>query len=259
MSLLTIKDLCVYYQRPGQPRRDVLHGITVNLDSGQSLGIVGSSGCGKTTLARAIVGLQPASAGNIVFDGVDLLDRQLNRTAIAQKQQQIQMVFQDATGSLNPRRTVHSALTEAIRSHERITGEHLNKRVLELLELVGLPASVADVYPNELSGGQCQRVSIARALSVQPRILVADEPVSALDVSIQARILNLLRELQQKIGLSLILISHDLAVVTAVCDTILVMSDGKIVEYGPTEKVIKNPVHPCTQLLLETTMDSSFL
>lgn len=254
MSLLEVENLVVRYCRPGHAPVEALRGVSCAVDAGETLGVVGASGCGKSTLARAIVGLLTPASGTIRFDGRDqAAGTPAERLAF---RRQVQMVFQDAIGSLNPRRTVRSALSEVLRVHGLAHGrEAIDARVAELLTQVGLPPAAADVYPRELSGGQCQRVSLARALAVRPRMIVADEPVSALDVSVQARIINLLRDLQQALGLAVVLISHDLAVVRTVCDRICVMADGKIVEHGPARRVIDAPAHPHTRALIEAVPD----
>jgi ABC-type glutathione transport system ATPase component len=250
MSLLEVNDLVVRYRRSGQAPFEALRGVSCAVDAGETLGVVGPSGCGKSTLARAMVGLVRPAAGVIRFEGLSVeagtpAERQARRRAL-------QMVFQDAVGSLNPRRTVRSALSEVLRVHRLVTGrEAMEARIRELLAEAGLPDTAAEAFPRELSGGQCQRVSLARALAAEPRVIVADEPVSALDVSVQARIINLLRDLQQRLGLALILIAHDLAVVRAVCDRICVMADGRIVEQGSARAVIDSPSHPQTRALIE--------
>lgn len=254
MPLLEVEKLVVRYRRPGHPPVEALRGVSCAVDAGETLGVVGASGCGKSTLARAIVGLLTPVAGTIRFDGRD--GAAGSAEACRAFRRQVQMVFQDAIGSLNPRRTVRSALSEVLRVHGLTHGRgETDARVAELLAQVGLPPTAADVYPRELSGGQCQRVSLARALAVRPRVIVADEPVSALDVSVQARIINLLRDLQQELGLAVVLISHDLAVVRTVCDRICVMADGRIVEHGPARRVIDAPEHPHTCALIAAVPD----
>jgi ABC-type glutathione transport system ATPase component len=254
MPLLEVENVVVRYCRPGHAPVEALRGVSCAVGAGETLGVVGTSGCGKSTLARAIVGLLTPVSGAIRYAGRDSTagtpsERQAFR-------RQVQMVFQDAVGSLNPRCTVRSALSEVLRVHRLTHGRtETDARVAELLGQVGLPPAAADVYPRELSGGQCQRVSLARALAVKPAVIVADEPVSALDVSVQARIINLLRDLQQELGLAVVLISHDLAVVRTVCDRICVMADGLIVEHGPARRVIDAPEHPHTRALIEAVPD----
>ena len=221
-SLVEVKDLRVRYGR-----FEAVRGVSFALGAGEILGIVGESGSGKSTIAKTLVGLESLSSGEVRFaDGVRL-----------------QMIFQDAVGSLNPRMTVRQTLDEVLRI--RGTGN-----ALELLDLVGLSKAVLDQYPREMSGGQCQRVSIARALACTPDVLIADEPVSALDVSVQARVLNLLRDLRRDLGLSILLVAHDLAVVKNVCDRICVMEHGLFVDSGPAEQVFESPSSDYTRRLL---------
>jgi ABC-type glutathione transport system ATPase component len=234
MPLLSIQNLVVRYPRPGGQPLEALKSVTLHVDAGESVGIVGESGSGKSTLAKAIVGLVKPHSGRILYDGKDVTHRtHAEREAYCRR---VQMVFQDAAGSLNPRMTVAHALEEVLRVHglQGAGASALPREaaVRQLLEQVGLPLEVAEAYPRELSGGQCQRVSLARCLALEPRVLVADEPVSALDVSVQARVLNLLRELQQRLGLALLLVSHDLAVVRTVCDRVYVLYQGAVVEQG---------------------------
>ena len=248
MALLEIQNLGVRYLRPGGVPFEALKPISLQVEAGESLGIVGESGCGKSTLARAIVGLVQPHGGRLIYDGQDVT--QQDRAGRLRYCRQVQMVFQDASGSLNPRMTVGALLEEVLRVH----GVR-NTSVSRLLEQVGLPPEVAAVYPREISGGQCQRVSLARCLALEPRVLVADEPVSALDVSVQARVLNLLRELQQRLGLALLLVSHDLAVVRTVCDRVCVLRDGVIVEQGDVSEVLEHPRHTYTRELLAAVPD----
>ncbi|HQL51376.1 MAG TPA: dipeptide/oligopeptide/nickel ABC transporter ATP-binding protein, partial [Kiritimatiellia bacterium] len=197
MPLLNVQNLHVTYRTHGQPPVCAVRGVSLNLAAGESLGIVGESGCGKSSLARALIGLQPASAGTLAFEG-RAVDR-LSPRGFREYRRAVQMVFQDAPGSLNPRMTVRQTLHEVLRVHRMRPAAALPQRVAELLDLVGLPATVLDAFPREISGGQCQRVSFARCLALEPRLVIADEPVSALDVSVQARILNLVRDLQQRL------------------------------------------------------------
>ena len=234
MNLFEVEDLHVRYGR-----FEAVKGVSFTLGEGEILGIVGESGSGKSTVAKALVGLERASSGAVVCRATS-----------------VQMVFQDAVGSLNPRMTVGQMLSEALR-HGRGIGKAAGrplKRPLrtqdELLSLVGLSPAVLDQYPREMSGGQCQRVSVARALACGPQVLVADEPVSALDVSVQARLLNLLRDLRRGLGLSILLIAHDLAVVKNVCDRICVMERGLFVDEGEAAEVFANPKSEYTRRLL---------
>jgi len=233
----------------GQPIEAVraVDGVDFTIARGESVGLVGESGCGKSTLGRCIVGLYRSTAGEIRLNGVPVEANKRQRNA---NPRVAQIIFQDPYSSLNPRMTVQQTLTEALHVHHTVARQDADRRCLELLDLVRLSAGVAHVYPRQLSGGQRQRVSIARALAVEPELLVADEPVSALDVSVQATVINLLAELRQDLGLTLLLIAHNMAVVRHVCDRTMVMYLGRIVETGPTERLITDPQHPYTRALL---------
>ncbi len=220
--------------------------VSFTIQRGESVGLVGESGCGKSTLGRCIVGLYRPTAGDVRLDGEPL--RVGARKDGASRRAQI--IFQDPYSSLNPRMTVRQALTEALRVHRTVPRDGIDRRCSELLDLVRLSRRVADAYPRQLSGGQRQRVSIARALAVDPELLVADEPVSSLDVSVQATVLNLLAELRRELGLTLLLIAHNMAVVRHVCDRTMVMYLGRIVETGRTEQLFSDPRHPYTRALL---------
>ena len=230
--MFEVKDLRVRYGTV-----EAVKGVSFTLERGEALGIVGESGSGKSTIAKTLIGLEKPSAGSIIS-----------------RAKSVQMVFQDAAGSLNPRMTVRQTLEE-VRKVRRRKGLESRLTPQELMELVGLSAAVLQQYPREMSGGQCQRVSIARALACEPEVLVADEPVSALDVSVQARILNLLRDLRRELGLSLLLIAHDLAVVKNVCDRVCVMRRGEFVEAGTPEVVFGNPLNDYTKTLLAAVPD----
>jgi ABC-type oligopeptide transport system ATPase subunit len=223
-------------------------GIDLEVRSGETLALVGESGSGKTTAGRCILRLLEPSSGSIEFDGVDL--RALGREELRRFRRHMQIIFQDPFGSLNPRMTVGAALDEPLRVHAWGDRRRRADRVIELLERVGLRAEHASRYPHEFSGGQRQRIGIARALALGPRFLVADEPVSALDVSIQAQVLNLLKDLQEQLGLSYLFIAHDLAVVEHVAHRVAVMRAGRIVELGPTRQVLVQPQHAYTRELL---------
>ncbi len=229
------------------PRLQAVDGVSLQLEAGRCLGIVGESGSGKSTLARLVMALEAPSAGRVLFEGRDL--HRLDPAALRRARADFQMVFQDPYGSLDPRqrigRSVAEPLPDALPRRER---EH---RIGEALEAVGLRAEDASRYPHEFSGGQRQRIAIARALITRPRLIVADEPVSALDVSVQAQVLNLLQDLRAQFGLSYLLISHDLAVVNHLCDEVAVMQNGRIVERGAPEQLFTAPQHPYTQRLLE--------
>jgi peptide/nickel transport system ATP-binding protein len=253
LSLLEIRGLKVHFpiKKGILLERTVGHvravdGVDLSVEKGRTLGVVGESGCGKSTLGRAVLQLEPITAGTVVFDGQDLSELGAKDLRAARKR--MQMVFQDPLASLDPRQSVASVLAEPLRTH-RVKGPH-DKRVRELLDLVGLPAAAANRYPHEFSGGQRQRVGIARAIALNPELIIADEPVSALDVSIQAQVVNLLEELQEQLGLTYVVIAHDLAVVRHISDDIAVMYLGSVVEVAPSDQLYDAPLHPYTRSLL---------
>jgi oligopeptide transport system ATP-binding protein len=223
-------------------------GVTLSVGHGEVLGLVGESGCGKSTLARTIMQLVPTTAGTVVLEGKNLTGGSGDEVLAARRH--LQMVFQDPYASLNPRMTVFDTLAEPLRVHRVCPTAEIPRRVADLMQLVGLAPRFMQKYPHEFSGGQRQRIAIARALALEPRIIIADEPVSALDVSIQAQILNLLSQLCRKMNLSLIFIAHDLSVVKHISDRVAVMYLGKIVELGPAVDVIERPQHPYTRALV---------
>ncbi|MFT4549969.1 MAG: oligopeptide transport system ATP-binding protein [Verrucomicrobiales bacterium] len=224
-------------------------GIDLQIEKGEILGLVGESGCGKSTLSRTIMQLIPASAGSVVLDGVNISE--LSGEQVRQRRIDFQMIFQDPYASLNPRMTVSSTLAEAIRTrHPSSKGADLDRRIAELMRTVGLDPAFMKKYPHEFSGGQRQRIAIARALAPEPKLIIADEPVSALDVSIQSQILNLLKKLVRELDLTMIFISHDLSVVHYISDRIAVMYFGKIVEFGEADTLMADPQHEYTQRLL---------
>jgi peptide/nickel transport system ATP-binding protein len=222
--------------------------VTLDIQCGETLGLVGESGCGKSTLGRLVLRLDEPTAGEIRFEGMDIA--RLKRNEMVAVRKKMQVIFQDPYSSLNPRMTVGQTIAEPMRVHEILPKVEIANRLIELLQLVGLFPYMASRYPHELSGGQRQRVGIARALAVDPRVIVCDEAVSALDVSIQGQVINLLEELQQRLGLAFLFIAHDLAVVRHISNKVAVMYLGRIVEYAPADELFANPRHPYTQALL---------
>jgi oligopeptide transport system ATP-binding protein len=223
-------------------------GVSLAIAPGEVLGLVGESGCGKSTLARTIMQLVPTTGGSVVFAGRNLTTASAAEILAARRG--LQMIFQDPFASLNPRMSVYATLAEPLLVHGVVPAERVPARVAELMELVGLAPRLLRKYPHEFSGGQRQRIAIARALALEPQLIVADEPVSALDVSVQAQILNLLAQLVRKMGLTLLFIAHDLSVVKHISDRVAVMYLGKIVELGPAVDVIERPRHPYTRALV---------
>lgn len=224
--------------------------ISFSISSGRTLGLVGESGCGKSTTARLLLGLENPTSGKVYFDGKNISARKGPERIEYRKN--IQAVFQDPFRSLNPRKKIRQIIAEPLRVHKTLAKKKIFARVCDLLETVGLRASHADLYPHEFSGGQRQRIAIARALALNPKAIILDEPVSALDVSIQAQILNLLTDLQRQFHLTYLIISHDLAVIEHVSDAIGIMYLGKLVEMAPRDKIYGNPLHPYTRALLDS-------
>ena len=255
MPLLEVRNLKVHFPvKPGVFSRarefvKAVDDVSFNIAPGETLGLVGESGCGKTTLGRAIVRLVEPTAGSVLFEGEDLA--RLGGAKLRARRRRLQIIFQDPYGSLNPRLTIGDAIGEALDIHGLAEGKPARRaRVAELLKAVGLDAACAQRYPHEFSGGQRQRVGIARALAVQPRLIVCDEPVSALDVSVQAQIINLLQDLQQQHGIAYLFIAHDLAVVEHISRRVMVMYLGKVVELAEAKTLLRAPKHPYTQALI---------
>ena len=247
-TLLEVKNLVKYFKN----KKGTLHAVddvSFTIQRGRTLGVVGESGCGKSTTGRCILRLHEPTSGQVLFEGRDLLA--LNQDELRQARAEMQIIFQDPFSSLNPRKTVSELIGEPMRLHGRYHSNlERDVKVLRLMEIVGLAPRFVNSYPHELDGGRRQRIGIARALALEPKFIVCDEPVSALDVSIQAQILNLLKELQESMGLTYIFITHDLSVVNYFSDDILVMYLGKMMEKAPSEKLFDKPLHPYTKALL---------
>ena len=247
-ALLDIRCLKKYFSTP----RGLLHAVddvTFTIDKGKTLGVVGESGCGKSTTGRAILRLLEPTGGEVLFEGEDLA--KLSKEEMRKKRKDLQIIFQDPFSSLNPRKTISQTIAEPLLLNKMVSDKkQLQDRVLELMATVGLAERLYNTYPHELDGGRRQRIGIARALSVNPKFIVCDEPVSALDVSIQAQILNLMEDLQEQMGLTYMFITHDLSVVNHFSDDIAVMYLGKLIEKAPSDELFKNPTHPYTKALL---------
>ena len=258
--LLEVRDLKTWFPiRRGVLQRVTGHvkavdGVNFYLNKGETLGLVGESGCGKTTVGRTLLRLADHTGGQAFFEGADIFA--MNSAELRAARRKMQIIFQDPGGSLNPRMRVGRIVGEPIEVHGLATGDELRERVEKLLERCGLWRAAADRYPHEFSGGQRQRIGIARALALNPALIVCDEPTSALDVSIQSQILNLLKDLQDEFQLSYLFISHDMAVIHHICDRIAVMYDGKIVEEGLRDDVIHRPQHPYTKALLSAVPEA---
>jgi len=248
--MLRVRGLKKYFGRHDRPVRAV-DDVSFDIAPGEVLGLVGESGSGKSTIGRTLLKLIEPSAGSILFEGVDLAT--LSARAMQPYRRRLQIIFQDPYASLNPRRRVGDTLAEALATHGLHPGAARAKRIAELLALVGLAPEHASRYPHEFSGGQRQRIGIARALAVEPRFIVADEPVSALDVSIQAQVINLLSDLRERFGLTMLFISHDLDVVEYLCDRIVVLYLGKVMEVAGAGDLYRSPQHPYTEALLEAS------
>lgn len=256
-ELMIVNDLKVYFsvkdrsqkfwEKPHQLK--AVDGVNLYLKQGEVLGIVGESGCGKSTLAKTLVGLIPATEGNIVWLGKTIDSN--NQMQMAMMRQDMQMIFQDPLASLNPRMTVGDIIAEPLKTHHKnLSKADIKKKVEAMMNKVGLLPNLINRYPHEFSGGQCQRIGIARALIIEPKVIICDEPVSALDVSIQAQVINLLKKLQKEMNLSLIFIAHDLAVVKHISDRVMVMYLGNVVEEGSKDEVYHHTAHPYTKALM---------
>ena len=256
-SLLQVENLKVSFDVSSEgdmpwtkPKKlQAVNNVSFNLSPGETLGIVGESGCGKSTLARAIVKMVPTDSGKVLWLGNDLLS--LNKSEMRKHRKQIQMIFQDPLASLNPRMNIGEIIAEPLRTHYPKTPEaDVQERVSDVMKKVGLLGNLVNRFPHEFSGGQCQRIGIARALILKPKLIICDEPVSALDVSIQAQVVNLLMDLQEEMGLTLIFIAHDLSIVKHISTKILVLYLGNMVEFANSRYIYENPRHPYTQALI---------
>ena len=256
--VLDVVDLTKHYVLPRESLFDkahtveAVHRVSFRIRPGRSLGLVGESGCGKSTLARLVTGLENPTSGSVHIAGFDI--HQISNNALRKLRADFQIVFQDPFGSLDPRHTIGRIVAEPLRTLEQVSPLEAQRRVVSVMEDVGLKATDTQKYPHEFSGGQRQRIAIARALITRPKLVVADEPVSALDVSVQAQILNLLNDLREEYELSYLLISHDLAVVEYVCDDVAVMHNGVFVEYGSTSELFRDPKHDYTKSLLDAVL-----
>jgi peptide/nickel transport system ATP-binding protein len=257
VSLLDVEELQVWFDLPRGGRLHAVRGISFRIDEGERLGLVGESGCGKTTALLALMGLLPPSAevsGRVALEGEDILGGGEDAMR-PHRWTDIAMIFQGAMNALNPVKTVGSQIVEPIEFHGGASGSAAEREAADLLELVGIPASAAERYPHEFSGGMRQRAAIAMALACSPKILLADEPTTALDVMVQAQILQLLESLTRDLGLALVLVTHDLPLVTQVCERAVVMYAGRVAESGPVDTLFHDPRHPYTRLLFEATPD----
>lgn len=259
MSFMQINDLKVHYPiRGGFFNRVVdyvyaVDGITMELERGKAYGLVGESGCGKSTTGKSIIGLEKISSGSIMYEGENVTNRRRDRNSSFNRD--IQMIFQDSTSAMNPRKRVQDILAEPIRNFLNLTPQEESKKISELLAIVGMPEDAKVKYPHEFSGGQKQRLGIARAMATNPKLIIADEPVSALDLSVQAQVLNFMKDIQHEYGLSYLFISHDLGVVKHMCDYINIMYKGRFVETGTKHDIYNNPQHIYTKRLLSAIPD----
>ena len=254
MTLLAVRHVTRHYRLARErllqpaPVLQAVNDVSFELAAGRTLGIVGESGCGKSTLARLVMALDTPTSGQVLLNGQDL--HAMAPAQLQRERRHFQMVFQDPYGSLDPRHTIARIVAEPLEALAEVSKAERQERAAEALDAVGLRPADLHKYPHEFSGGQRQRIAIARALVTRPQLIVADEPVSALDVSVQAQVLNLMQDLQQRHGLAYLFISHDLAVVDLVCDEVIVLQQGRIVEQGPPDRLFTRPEHPYTQQLL---------
>ncbi|WHX49104.1 ATP-binding cassette domain-containing protein [Paenibacillus woosongensis] len=259
MALLEVRDLKVYFPVYGGVFRRVIDrvkavdGVSLSIEPGQTYGLVGESGSGKTTTGRAIIGLNPVTAGQILFQGEDI-GKGMRRSR-SKFRRDIQMIFQDPYSSLNPKKRVLDIVAEPLRNFERLSAGEEKRRVQELLTQVGLSAETIHKYPHEFSGGQRQRIGIARAIALKPKLIIADEPVSSLDVSVQAQVLNFMQDIQKELNLTYLFISHDLGIIRHMCDYIGIMYKGRHVEQGTTRDIFEHPQHIYTKRLLAAIPD----
>lgn len=259
MALLEVNDLKVHYPIRGgilsrvQSYVKAVDGISFRIDEGETLGLVGESGSGKSTTGKAVMGLAEITAGEILFDGKDIT-RYIGKNHSSYRKS-VQMIFQDSYSSLNPKKRILDIIAEPLRNFEKQTAGKEKKRIEELLEIVGMSSETMFKYPYEFSGGQRQRIGIARALALRPRLIIADEPVSALDLSVQAQVLNFMKDIQKQFNLAFLFISHDLGVVKHMCKNLIIMNKGRIVEKGVKERIFENPQHIYTKRLLAAIPD----
>jgi len=261
MSFMQINDLKVHYPIRGGFFNTVIDnvhavdGITMEFERGKAYGLVGESGCGKSTTGKSIIGLEKITSGSIIYEGENVTNKRRDRTSAYNRD--IQMIFQDAHSSLNPRKRVQDILAEPIRNFLKLTPKEEERKINELLAIVGMPEDAKLKYPHEFSGGQKQRLGIARAIATNPKLIICDEPVSALDLSVQAQVLNFMKDIQNEYGLSYLFISHDLGVVKHMCDEIFIMYKGRFVETGSKADIYENPQHIYTKRLLSAIPDVS--
>lgn len=258
MGFLEVRDLKVYFPiKGGVFNRTIGHikavdGVSFSIEEGKTYGLVGESGSGKSTTGRAIIGLEDITSGKVLFEGQDITSKKSKTKDV---RQDIQMIFQDPYSSLNPRKRVLDIIAEPIRNYENLTKGQERKRVQELLELVGLSPESISKYPHQFSGGQRQRIGVARAIALKPKLIIADEPVSALDVSVQAQVLNFMQDIQKELNLTYLFISHDLGIVKHMCDELAIMYKGRYVEQGTRDDIFNNPQHIYTKRLIAAIPD----